>query len=238
MRPISATREQQPSRLGIRLLQVFIAVAFPVLLVLLNARLVMSPAFLYFEYTRPDFPDDYYGLTMQDRLNYAPYAINYLLNGADITYLGDLRFADGAPLFNERELRHMHDVKLMTQIAFGGALIVSILAITAGYVLLHLGRLTRALMQGSMATLGLIATIVIVAIFSWDTFFTGFHSLFFADGTWYFAYSDTLIRLFPEQFWFDAALLVGGLTTLQAGLVLLVIWYHHRRRAAVAAAGG
>jgi integral membrane protein (TIGR01906 family) len=220
-------RQQQTSRVLGALLHLFLTVLFPVLLVLVNARLVMSPAFLNFEYTRPGFPADYFGFTMEDRLNYGPYAIDYLLNGEPITYLGDLRFPDDMPLFNARELRHMRDVQLMTRIAFGGALVAGVLAVIAGYVLHRSQRLTRAMIQGSLVTLGLIAAIVIVAIFNWDGFFTGFHVLFFADGTWYFAYSDTLIRLFPEQFWFDAALLVGGLTTLEAGLVLFVIWYQN-----------
>jgi integral membrane protein (TIGR01906 family) len=60
------------------------------------------------------------------------------------------------------------------------------------------------------------------AVVAWDTFFTAFHQLFFAGGTWVFAYSDTLIRLFPEQFWFDAALTVGGLTLLGALALLLL----------------
>jgi integral membrane protein (TIGR01906 family) len=228
--------KRQTLGIASRGLHLFVAVAFPILLVLMNARLVMSPTFLYLEYTRPDFPDDHFGFTVVDRLNYAPVAIDYLLNGADITYLGDLRFPDNTALFNARELRHMRDVKLMTQIAFGGALVVGILAVAAGYHLRQLRRLGRALFQGSILTLGLIATIVITALFSWDTFFVSFHALFFADGTWYFAYSDTLIRLFPEQFWFDAALVVGGLTTLEAGLVLFIIWYRDRNPVVVSTA--
>jgi integral membrane protein (TIGR01906 family) len=62
--------------------------------------------------------------------------------------------------------------------------------------------------------------VVLAAILSWDVFFTGFHTLFFQSDTWYFAYSDTLIRLFPEQFWFDAALLIGGLAIIEALVVI------------------
>jgi integral membrane protein (TIGR01906 family) len=63
---------------------------------------------------------------------------------------------------------------------------------------------------------------VIIAALSWDTFFTSFHSIFFASGTWQFEYSDTLIRLFPEQFWFDAAVTIGALTILGASLFWLI----------------
>ena len=35
---------------------VFVTIALPVLFIMVNVRLVMSPAFLSFEYNRPDFP--------------------------------------------------------------------------------------------------------------------------------------------------------------------------------------
>jgi integral membrane protein (TIGR01906 family) len=194
---------------------------FPFLLVTVNVRLVMSPAFLYFEYTRPGFPADPFGLSQAERLEYGPFAVQYLLTWADVTYLGDLRFPDGTPLFNARELRHMYDVKILTQITFITAVIAGALWLVGTYTCRH--KLDVILMQGSLITLGIIASIVVGAIVNWDGFFTGFHTLFFENDTWYFAYSDTLIRLFPEQFWFDAALFIGGLTTIQAGAVVLVI---------------
>ncbi|MBZ0286007.1 MAG: DUF1461 domain-containing protein, partial [Anaerolineae bacterium] len=130
------------------------------------------------------------------------------------------------PLFNERELRHMNDVQVVTQVAFALTLL---LAVLAGLALTLLrrgapGMVRLALFRGSLLTLGLVAAIIVVAVFNWEFFFVGFHSLFFESNTWYFEYSDTLIRLFPEQFWFDAALLVGGLTTLTALGVLFVTW--------------
>ena len=220
--PVPAIRPKPG--IHITILSVFVTIACPLLLVLFNVRLVMTPAFLTFEYTRPDFPADFYGFTQADRLNCAPYAINYLLNGADITYLGDLRFPDGTPLFNARELKHMRDVKTVTQIAYGAAVVIALMAAGAGYVLWRHRRLALALFRGSLLTLGMIAAIIFAAVLNWNFFFTGFHTLFFKNGTWYFDYSDTLIRLFPEQFWFDASLLIGGLTIIEALIMLLVAW--------------
>jgi hypothetical protein len=37
-----------------------------------------------------------------------------------------------------------------------------------------------------------------------------------------FLYEDTLIRLFPEQFWFDAALFIGALTVIGAVVTLFL----------------
>lgn len=208
-------------------LRTFLTISFPILLVLVMVRLIMTPAFLMLEYNRPGFPADFYGLTREDRLQYAPYALEYLFNGEEITFLGDLTFPDGTPMFNARELRHMHDVKIVTQLAFGVALIVGIAYALAVIFLWRKGwrsTLRLALFSGSLLTLGIIFSIIFVAVLNWDFFFTAFHTLFFEDDTWYFAYSDTLIRLFPEQFWFDAALLIGGLTTLVSLLVLGVTW--------------
>ena len=87
----------------------------PIALLGLGLRLLLSPLFLQIEYNMPYFPADEYGFTKQDRLHWAPYAVEYLVNSADISYLGDLKFEDGSPLYNERELSHMQDVKRVTQ---------------------------------------------------------------------------------------------------------------------------
>src|SRR5512142_463547 len=87
----------------------------PIALVGLGVRVLLSPLFLNIEYNMPYFPPDTYGFTKADRLKWAPYALNYLVNSAGISYLGDLKFEDGAPLYNERELSHMQDVKRLTQ---------------------------------------------------------------------------------------------------------------------------
>lgn len=206
--------------------RVYLILIFPVLLVLISARLVMSEVFLQFEYNRPGFPEDYYGMTREQRLHYAPFAVAYLLNGEGIDFLANLKFPDGEPLFNARELRHMQDVKTVTQIAFAVAVVSGLLALASAVYLYSRSRtaLRKSLFQGSILTLAIVAAIIIVAILNWNYFFTLFHTLFFESGTWYFLYSDSLIRLFPEQFWFDAALTIGTFTVLGALVTLLAVW--------------
>lgn len=214
-------------RLLIRLLILFLTVAVPVLLTLLSVRMVMTPVFLQIEYNRPGFPPDFYGFSTEDRLQYAPYALDYLLNAEGIDYLGDLIFPDGSPLYNERELAHMEDVKVVTRAAFW-LLFFGLIATTATTIYLWLTRqrniLWRGLFNGAVLTLAIIVMIVLVAVVAWDYFFTLFHQTFFASGTWIFNYSDTLIRLFPEQFWFDAALTIGAVTLGGALLILFLSW--------------
>lgn len=204
------------------ILRTYITVALPFLLALISIRFVMTPLYLQFEYNRAEFPEDFYGFSREDRLNYAPYALEYLLNGDDINFLGDLRFPDGSSMYNARELHHMRDVKVVTQYAYLAATLGGVAAIVTALYLYRKNPalLRRALFSGAIFTLGIIATIIVIAIINWDFFFTAFHNLFFTSGTWRFEYSDTLIRLFPEQFWFDAALTIGTLTVLGAVIIL------------------
>ncbi len=215
-------------------LRLLLTLALPPLLALTSVRLVMSELFVQIEYHRPGFPADRYGFSRDDRLHYAPFAVRYLHNDAGISYLADLTFPDGSPLFNERELQHMADVKTVTRAAFQ---VHTALLVASGVSALLLARhratrraLWRALGDGGLLTIALILVLAALVVASWDLFFDGFHTLFFEGDTWVFRTSDTLIRLFPEQFWFDAALTVAFLTVSGSMLAMIVAWRMERRR--------
>ena len=210
-----------------------VAILVPFALIGLGMRALLTPTFLKIEYNMPYFPSDSYGFTKEDRLQWAPYALDYLVNSADISYLGDLKFKDGNPLYNERELSHMEDVKVVTL----GALNVWYISLA---LLLMLGAWSwrgswtqtyrQGLMRGGWLMVwlaGVIGIVVLVGIFVnpnvFMNFFVGFHGLFFEGDSWLFLYSDTLIRLFPLRFWQDAFLFaaviaLGGGFGLALGL--------------------
>ena len=111
------------------------------MLVLTAIRLLMMPAFLSFEYNTPNFPPDSFGFTLEDRLHWSNIALEYLLNNAEIEFLGDLRFTDGSPVYNQRELGHMVDVKnamqtalMVWRIALGLIVVLAIWAWLGGWV--------------------------------------------------------------------------------------------------------
>jgi integral membrane protein (TIGR01906 family) len=240
----------QPKTILNGIAQFLVVVAVPVTLTVIMVRLVMSPVFLHIEYNRPGFPEDPFGFTREQRLEYAPPAVTYLLNFEDISYLEDLRIPrrdvpisvcvvapenpDLCYQFNERELKHMEDVKVVTQGTFLVGIILALLGVVSGGYLWRTSRqhLRVALTGGSMLTVGLIGVIVLMALTAWDIFFTGFHRVFFEGDSWLFRYSDTLIRLFPEQFWFDAAIIIGGGVLIGAILIFVGMWRWSRAYAA------
>jgi integral membrane protein (TIGR01906 family) len=92
------------------------------------------------------------------------------------------------------------------------------------------------LFAGSAATLILILVLGILGALNWQQFFTDFHRIFFADGTWTFYVDDTLIRLFPAQFWMDSGIVIALLVLMVSSLVLALTWPTRGRRNRSAAA--
>jgi len=211
------------------ILSYLVTILIPIALIGIGLRALLTPLFLQVEYNMPYFPPDDFGFTKADRLKWAPYALNYLTNSADISYLGDLKFDDGKPLYNERELSHMKDVKRVTQGAlkvwYGSLALLALLGIWAWFgdwwSAYRLG-----LMRGGwlMVILAVIVALIAVIGISIDpnlffSFFTGFHHLFFEGDSWLFLFSDTLIRLFPIRFWQDA-FLWAAVIALGGGIAL------------------
>jgi integral membrane protein (TIGR01906 family) len=205
-----------------RVLSWLITFLVPVALIFLGVRLMLTHAFLEVEYRMPGFPADGYGFTLTDRLHWSRFAVDYLMNNAGINFLGNQIFPDGSPLYNERELSHMLDVKNVIQpgLGVGYAVCFVLLGLAAwarfggwwtGYL--------RGLRRGGWLTVGLAVVLGIFAAVSFWQFFTLFHKLFFTGDSWIFLYSDTLIRLFPMRFWQDA-FLFAGIVTVGGGLAL------------------
>lgn len=188
-----------------------IALLVPLAVIMLSARLLMTPLFVEVEYRMPGFPNDYYGFTLQDRIQWAKPSVEYLVNGAGINFLADLQFEDGQAIYNERELSHMHDVKLVVQMLVRVWLVDLLVLVLLGVLARRGGWWNKYLLgikRGGMLTLGLLVSLGVFASISFWQFFAWFHSLFFSGDSWIFEYSDTLIRLFPLRFWQDAVIFI------------------------------
>lgn len=208
-----------------KILSTILIILVPIVVVLLGVRLLLSPLFVQIEYRMPYFPDDPFGFTFEERLHWSNLSREYLLNNEDISFLEELEFDNGLPIYNERELRHMLDVKVVVRYAMitmylGLATIFGVA--TWAFYTGRGGNFLAAIARGGWVTIGLIVFIVVMILISFNTFFVAFHRVFFEGDTWLFLYSDTLIRLFPEVFWRDAFLMIGGLALL-IGLALALV---------------
>lgn len=144
---------------------------------------------------------------------------------ADVFLDGDFdaSLEPGEPLLDERERSHMHDVSLLARILLA---VVLLAAVTAGISLAWLRREPRRQGRILLVAGGLVGTAaVLVAGFfavAFETAFRIFHEIFFPPGTWLFQSGSNLITLFPEGFWFDAALAAGAAIILAALIVVVI----------------
>lgn len=210
------------SRSAARLLQALIIGALPLILVLGAVQILTTNQYLAFEYGKATFPPDPFGLTRPQRLGYAAANFRFVREAQPIAALAEQQL-DGAPAYNPRELKHMQDVQAVYQASawvWQLALVMTLmLGFTLGWRAENRPALAAALKWGGLLSAGLMGALGLLALVAWQMWFVAFHQVFFAAGTWTFEYSDTLIRLFPNRFWLDAALTIAGLTT-GAGLVV------------------
>jgi len=208
-------------------LRAVIVVAVPVVLVVMPIRLLMHPRWVYFEYGRLDFPPDSFGFTPQERTRLAITGIDSIIGPRGVVVLQEARFSDNSPAFNEREVGHMRDVRVVTDNIYFAQVVLFIAAVMAAVALAR-GRAPAAaagaLLTGAVVTVVLLVALVVFVLAGFDTFFTAFHRVFFSGDTWLFNYTDTLIRLYPVQFWFDAATAIGVMSLVETMVLGVFAW--------------
>ena len=214
---------------------IWIMIATPFVLLALSVRFVASGLFLKFEYFRPGFPADQFGFDGADREHYATYVIDYLHNFDSRRYLADVVMPNGEPIFISDELSHMADVKGLISLLYLVALIGIIGAVLFGLYMCRKGGMGihTGVRLGSIFSIIFMGAVAVVAVLGWDSFFRNFHKLFFSDGTWEFYADDSLIRLFPPQFWVDAGIAGGGVFVLLAIILFCLSFLGVKKRRAL-----
>ncbi|MCO5194084.1 MAG: TIGR01906 family membrane protein [Anaerolineae bacterium] len=216
-----------------------IIIAMPLFLGFTMITLTVSPAYPTYEYAKATFPADPLGLTQAQRLDLALVAVDYLGRwdaAEDVIFM----LADqvdpntGEPWYLQSELDHMVDVKKLTDAIRIGAIVAGLIVIigTAALLWRQSTRYTayQAIFGGGVFTAIILAAIALFILLAWQIFFVEFHELLFPPGSWTFYYTDGLIRLFPEKFWFDFGVILS-MGSLILGIGVALLGYLLMRRA-------
>ena len=199
-----------------------VSLSIPIIISVLSILVLLSPIFTNLEYRRPGFPDDSYGFTTAERLDFGNQTRRYLISSNTLEDLNQLVFENGDPIYIDRELSHLEDVKIVLQgvlKVFYGAAAVYVLGGLIARLRDWQTSYLKAIFLGGKITAGILVMILFLTLISFQALFTNFHLLFFEGDSWLFFFSDTLIRLFPVQFWQDI-FLVFGILTLTGGILL------------------
>jgi integral membrane protein (TIGR01906 family) len=132
----------------------------------------------------------------------------------------DAALDPGQPLLDEGERSHMGDVSRLVQLLAGITVVAVVVAVITGAWLRREPRRQGMIMLIAGGTVGVVA-IVLAGTFAvaFEPAFVTFHEVLFPPGTYLFAEGSNLIVLFPEGFWFDAALIAGAAVILSALIV-------------------
>jgi integral membrane protein (TIGR01906 family) len=139
---------------------------------------------------------------------------------------------DGAPVLTEAERGHMRDVRGVFM-AFYVAAIVGLVALVALWVGARGAVARRRFWRRTWGSGLVIAAVVLVGgiagVFLFDAAFTLFHQVFFPGGNWQFdPATSRLVQLFPEAFWDESTIGVGGVVIGLALLSSAVGWWRAR----------
>ena len=207
-----------------KIMWVLVSATTPLLIVLSTIRLALTPLFITFEYRLPGFPPDLYGFSQAERLGWARFSIHYLLGKISHNALEMASLADGSPLFNNREIVHMLDVRNLTTAALTSWYFLLLFLLAAFFFAWQkkdLEPFFQSIQRGASATLLLIFSILLAVWLNFNWLFTKFHEIFFEDDSWLFHPTDHLIRLFPLRFWQDLFIFIGGVSVIiSLGIIL------------------
>jgi integral membrane protein (TIGR01906 family) len=197
-----------------------LALSLAVLIALAGPLLLFSPWFVSFEQARTDVPA---------RLQTSQAEIDRVTGGilTDIWTGGDFEVSlDGqAPLLDANERSHMRDVGSLVRV-LGTLLVVAALVLLFSLLTLrHERRRVGRLLLTAAGIVGTLAVLLAVAFaVAFDQAFLAFHEVFFPQGNFLFGPDSNLLRLFPEPFWSEAALVAGMAIIVSALIVTVIGW--------------
>jgi len=140
--------------------------------------------------------------------------ISYFNSDEEWIDLTVTRNGDSFELFNQREILHLKDVKELFRLDYRVLLVSGVYAL--GFLAYAIGfkkdrrYLSKGLIWGGGVTLGLMLLTGAGIALNFDRLFLLFHLVSFDNDFWMLnPATDYLIMLFPQGFWFDAAVFIA-----------------------------
>ncbi len=209
-------------------------VLVPVFLITANVRLVINlPALYSYGYDRyEDEITRYMNIERDDYIDGGRQIRDYFNNDAEEL---DVRVVVGGILrsiYSEREVLHMSDVKDLVRGVYRlgelSALYLFAFAVAGMFFepwRRSLHRTAWHMAMGGAVTLGLVVLVGLGALAGFERLFLAFHEVSFSNDLWQLnPRTDYLIAMFPEEFFFDATILIAMLIIVQSTVLVVPRW--------------
>lgn len=177
------------------------------------------------------------GMSEEDLGQATQALLDYLRGGRDDLVVRATVNGEEREVFDARETAHMVDVRDL----YRGARLVGYISLAAGALyfaaLLVFGRNRRPVLRGYIHAnwlfLAVVAAIGLFVLIDFNTFWTGFHHVFFRNDLWLLdPRTEILIMMVPSQFFFDLVLriVIFSLASLALLLAAALIWNRRLKR--------
>ncbi len=191
--------------------EIFLFFLIPIFIVLLSFHLIVFNSYVYKTIFKKT--DVYQNLGREIVDGESKNIINFLLNKSELSNF-----------FNQKEKSHMVDVRNLIYKTLNIFYIITLLIIS---IVLSLEFFPYNTIRKSLfLTIILIVLLGLIFISNFNAFnaiFSGFHKIFFKEGSYLFSSEESLIKLFPNSFFIYITKYIFILSFIFSTLFLLVI---------------
>lgn len=139
-------------------------------------------------------------------------------------------------VFNQREIEHMVDVKNLYLGAMNAGMVcggVGLLVLVVSFVLKKKQQALKGYLWGNAAFVAIFAILAIYAAVDFNSFWNGFHHIFFTNDLWILnPATDILIMMVPQQFFFDLVMriVIASVVAIAVLLAADILWLKGMKR--------
>lgn len=203
---------------------VLFIVLVPVFLITTSVRWVINfPGLYSYGFDKYSIPD-YTGIQRDDLIDAGAQLREYFNNDEELLIIRT--FVLGVlveSLYNQREIDHMKDVKDLVRNVYRVQEVTGLYLLAFAAVGFYKARrkftesLSRVLSRGGVVTLGLVVFVGLLSTVAFNQLFLLFHLVSFSNDFWQLdPRRDYLIAMFPQNFFFDATMLIAVSTIVLA----------------------
>lgn len=209
---------------AISLALALLVITIPLLIISTTVQIYSHSAELYVAGFEKYHISDRTGISNDQLRQVARQMVDYFGGRSQTPQLTVNRNGGQYPLYNEKELVHMKDVRdivqLFTVIMAVSFVLFIILAILV-YVKKGLSEVLKGIQIGAVVTAVITGVLVVWSLIDFNSMFLLFHYISFSNNLWILDPSkDYLIMMFPEGFFNDAAVLMVSTILIEA----VIIW--------------
>jgi len=206
--------------------------ALPIALIITTLRVVISEQAVYDYAVRNYGAERASGIPESELISANGEIRNYLANPDTPPLAPQVTDNSGKTisLFSAKEISHMADVRSLVQLMFKVQMVTMALVLTLAVVMIMLWPtrvLAAATLWGGLVMTTVLAMVGALAMTGFDSAWSQFHQLAFTNDLWQLnPMTDHLIQMYPEAYWQDISMSIGGFLLVQAlGLTALSTTY-------------